>query len=283
MSVVHPPLTETSNPGEGGDLRRLTREDCPALGLFHLKHTGFGTAGDGFCMLRTQLPGAFLIGTLSGSGWVRMDGRWTRCLPGWMCLSPPHVLQGCHSGGGEPWRLVWCRWDRLSTPPALVRPDAPLLRRFDPEPLRAIVEALCAEAASHAHSTVTHHLAEALQATVLNFTGAYRGEARLSRLWERVESSLGEAWTVEAMASFAGCSREHLRRLCQESLGRAPQEQLAWIRLRHAARLITTTSDKLESIAADCGYSSAFALSNSFKRWMGCRPSGLRAGSGTVV
>jgi len=276
VSHLHPALLETTNDGAGASLHRLTRDDCSALGLFHVKHAGFGTAGNGFCMVRTHLPGAFLIGTLSGSGWVRMDGRWTRCQPGWMCLSPPHVLQGCHSESGEPWRFVWCRWDSLTTPPTLVRPDTPLLRRFDPEPLRAIIEALRAEASTHRHSTVTHHLVEALQATVLNFTGAFRGESRLATLWDRVASSPGEKWTVERMASLASCSREHLRRLCRESLGRTPQEQLAWIRLRRAAQLITTTTEKLETIAADCGYSSGFALSNSFQRWMGLRPSKLR-------
>ena len=273
----HPELAETSRDGRSTRLLRLTAGECPALALQGLDHVGTGDAGAGFCMIRTHLPGAFLIGTIGGEGWVRADGGWRLCRPGMVCLSPPQVLQGCHAARGSRWQFVWCRWDQGANPAALARPDTPLLRAFDADPLHAIVTALAAEQRSHAHPTVLHHLVEALMAAVWNFTGAHRTDARLAMLWQAVEQQPAEAWTVGKLAMVAGCSREHLRRLCQEQLGRSPQEQLAWVRLRHAARLLSATDEKLESIARDSGYSSAFALSNAFVRWMGCRPRDVRS------
>jgi AraC-like DNA-binding protein len=274
--MQHPPLVETHHPGRRAVLRRLTSEECPALKLFHLSHVGVGETGKDFCMVRTNLPGAFLIATISGRGWVRMDGRWSVCEPGRMCLSPPHVVQGCHGDPRERWRFVWCRWTTETTPVALDRADTPLLRKFNAQALEAMVTALSEENAGHAHPTVLHHLVEAVHATVLNFAGAFRADERLSRVWQRVQHAPEKDWTVEGLAATAGCSREHFRRLCVEHIGRPPQHQLTWIRLRHAARMLADGDDKLETIAHASGYSSAFALSNAFQRWMGCRPSALR-------
>ncbi|MES2568624.1 MAG: AraC family ligand binding domain-containing protein, partial [Verrucomicrobiota bacterium] len=159
--MPHPPLIETNCPGRRSTLRRLTQETCPALALHHLEHIGVGEAAADFCMVRTNLPGAFLIATVGGGGWVRLDGRWRRCEAGWVCLSPPHVVQGCHAEAGSRWRFLWCRWESDSTPALLTRPDTPLMRKFDAAALHHIISALCCETASHGHSTVVHHLIDA--------------------------------------------------------------------------------------------------------------------------
>jgi len=61
---------------------------------------------------------------------------------------------------------------------------------------------------------------------------------RLAKLWETVDSRLAETWTAEELAKMAGCSTEHLRRLCHRYLGRAPMHQVTYLRMRRAAHLL---------------------------------------------
>ena len=87
---------------------------------------------------------------------------------------------------------------------------------------------------------------------------------------------LGENWTAESLAKLAGCSTEHLRRLCHQLLGRTPMHQVTYLRMRHAANLLETRNDKIETISRAVGYENPFAFSNTFKKWIGWRPSEYR-------
>jgi AraC-like DNA-binding protein len=47
--------------------------------------------------------------------------------------------------------------------------------------------------------------------------------------------------------------------------------------MRHAAKLLAATDDKIETIAGEVGYANPFVFSTTFKRWVGWRPSDYRA------
>jgi AraC-like DNA-binding protein len=47
--------------------------------------------------------------------------------------------------------------------------------------------------------------------------------------------------------------------------------------MQNAAKLLTTTDDKVETIAHACGYENPFVFSTTFKKWVGWRPSDYRA------
>ncbi len=98
-------------------------------------------------------------------------------------------------------------------------------------------------------------------------------DARLWRLWERVAADLGRPWTVAEMAVEAHLSEKQLQRLCRRELGRNPRRQLIWLRMRHAADLLTSTTAKVETIAMQVGYHNPFVFSTTFKRVMGWPPS----------
>jgi transcriptional regulator GlxA family with amidase domain len=106
----------------------------------------------------------------------------------------------------------------------------------------------------------------------------YRGDDRLWRVWEVVERELASNWELKRLADIAHLSPEHLRRLCQEQLGRSPVQQVTYLRIRRAVDLLTTTHDKVETIAHAVGYESPFTFSNAFKRWTGRRPTDFREG-----
>jgi transcriptional regulator GlxA family with amidase domain len=43
--------------------------------------------------------------------------------------------------------------------------------------------------------------------------------------------------------------------------------------MQRAQRLLSTTTDKIETIAHAVGYENAFTFSTSYKKWVGWRPS----------
>ncbi len=80
-------------------------------------------------------------------------------------------------------------------------------------------------------------------------------------------------------AAIAGVSEEHLRRICQSSLGRSPMKQLLMLRMEQAAHLLTISDHTVEAVGRAVGYENPFAFSNMFKRIMGRRPSAYRIAS----
>jgi AraC-like DNA-binding protein len=53
-------------------------------------------------------------------------------------------------------------------------------------------------------------------------------------------------------------------------------QHLTYMRMQHAKRLLETSDDILEIVAAEVGYSNAFVFSRAFKRWVGCAPAEYR-------
>jgi AraC-like DNA-binding protein len=78
------------------------------------------------------------------------------------------------------------------------------------------------------------------------------------------------------MAELAHVSHEHLRRLCRKHLGRSPLQQLTFLRMQQAQKMLASTTETIETIAHAVGYENSFTFSNSFKTWVGWRPSAHR-------
>src|SRR5262249_52491710 len=112
-------------------------------------------------------------------------------------------------------------------------------------------------AAAEAWVGLVHHYAH-------RFARPASLDPRLWRLWESVAARLDHAWTVGEMAALAHLSEKQLERLCQKQLGRNPRRQLIWLRMRHAAELLSTGNAKIETIAARVGYKNPFVFSTTF-------------------
>ncbi len=118
-----------------------------------------------------------------------------------------------------------------------------------------------------------HHWVELIQTYVLRFAQPWHVDDRLWQVWEKVAGNLSEEWTLSRLAHEAHLSGEHLRRLCHQQLGRSPMHQVIYLRMRKAAELLTSTGDKVETIAGTVGYQNPFVFSTTFKKWIGWRPS----------
>lgn len=275
--MKHPELVETHLVGPQTHEQIARAAECHALGPHGIAHVGIADAAAPYTMVRTDLPGAYFLACFTGEGRILLDGRWQRCVAGTACLAPPHVLHAFHAVPGKRWGFVWVRYASEAGHGPLINSSAPVLAKFPVEPVRAAVEGLYHEQANGAQPAALHHWVELIHGYVTRFAQPWHVEDRLAKLWEGVAANPGAPWSLGELARSAHCSGEHLRRLCRRQLGRTPMQQVTYLRLRHAAKLLTESDDKLEVIATAVGYANPFVFSNTFKKWTGWRPSEYRA------
>ncbi len=87
-----------------------------------------------------------------------------------------------------------------------------------------------------------------------------------------IEGNPTEPWTVAGLAGEVGISRAALARRFTRLVGEPPMRYLAEWRITLAADLLLEPGTTVESVAAEVGYGSAFALSTAFKRIRGITP-----------
>jgi transcriptional regulator GlxA family with amidase domain len=158
----------------------------------------------------------------------------------------------------------------------LVNARAPVLAKFDGGPLTAAIEGLYREANGTASPAAMQLWVDLIQHYVRTFAEPWRTDDRLRVVWQAVARDLSAEWSLTKLAFLAGMSTKHFRRLCQQSLGRTPSRHVTALRLQCAMLLLTTTREKVESIAYQVGYKSLFTFSHVFKNFTGYRPSEYR-------
>lgn len=272
MGAMHEKLSETHIVGEDTHQQIVRAEDCPPLAHRLLSHVGVGDAAPPYRVVRTKLSGAYLHACMGGEGRMLLDGRWRAHREGMVTLAPAHVLHAFHAVAGKRWQYCWVRYMPQS-PRSAMTGMTPLVARVDPRPLADAILGLYHEMGNGGDIAACMLWIDLIEHYVKRYTEPLRNEDRLSALWSEVTAELGRAWTLDQLADIAGISAEHLRRLCQQRLGRSPMQQLTYLRVRHAAHLLATTDRRVEDVSFDVGYQNPFAFSNTFKRMTGFRPS----------
>jgi len=251
---------------------------CPAMERKAMAHAGVMGAVHPFRVVRLFQSGTFMFSCLSGCGEVMVDGRWVRLGANEACLLPPFTANAIQAIQGEPeWKFCWVRYVESPGTNPLVSAKSPVKGPFDAAAFSHAVEGLHAEASKREPSVAQSHLwIELLHGYVTAFAQPAHGDPRLWRLWQQVEADLGRAWTIHEMAEIATMSVEHLRRLCARELGRSPGKHVTSLRIQRACHLLSTTDEKISTIANLVGYASPFTFSSTFRRWTGLRPSAHR-------
>jgi AraC-like DNA-binding protein len=246
---------------------------CPLLKSVATRHLGVGVMPAPFEIVRTRLGGSYFLACLEGEGQLLIDGRWKRCRPGHAFLLPPGTLHAFRTTPRGTWEFCWVRYDDESGQKSPATVLSPAFHEYNGEPLRHAVLGLHEEAATTAIPATMDAWVQLAHGYVLRFAQPRTMDPRIASLWDEVESRLGDDWSSSAMARRVHLSEKQLQRLCVRELGRTPHQQLIWLRMRRAARLLTTTQRKIEAIAAEVGYQNPFVFSTTFKRCMGWSPS----------
>ncbi len=82
---------------------------------------------------------------------------------------------------------------------------------------------------------------------------------------------------ISDLANHFHLSETHMRRIFKKELGVSPVEYLAEIRMGNAKRLLATQRNlSIGQVALECGYTSIYYFSNTFRDKVGCSPSTYR-------
>jgi AraC-like DNA-binding protein len=250
---------------------------CPLFAGSHIAHVGLLEAGENFEISRPDQSGTFMLACYGGSGLVRADGQWKKVAAGQACLLPPFVTNAMRATGREPWRMAWVRYLESRETAPVVSATSPVLGAYDPQPLIHAIQGLHAECSGASSPSQLHLWTELIHSYVLRFAHPRHADPRLARLWGEVGKELDRPWTLADLAGRAFVCKEHLRRLCRDELGRSPMQHVTFLRMQAARHLLATTGEKVETITRQVGYSNPHTFSNTFKKWIGWRPSEYRA------
>jgi len=244
-----------------------------ALAAHQIVHAGVMVARAPYKIVRQHQGGVYFLACVEGEGRVLVDGRWQKCGAGMAVALPAFMANAFHAVQGKDWRCVWVRYEQTREQKPLLSSSSPVMTGFDGWPLYHAVQGLIAEASTTTMPAAVFHWVELVQMNVARFVQPWQEDERLWRLWERVAKHVGRDWTLSELAHAVHVSPEHLRRLCRKALGRSPMQHVIWLRMRKAAELLATTDAKIDAVSKAVGYENPFVFSNTFKKWIGWRPS----------
>ncbi len=105
-------------------------------------------------------------------------------------------------------------------------------------------------------------------------------EPKLARAVVGILEKPGAPYTVESLAALAGMSRASFAQRFSQAFDQAPMDFVQCVRMRIAARLLTTTDLPVKVIASTTGYASRSAFSRAFEAAYGAAPAEFRAFGG---
>jgi AraC-like DNA-binding protein len=84
---------------------------------------------------------------------------------------------------------------------------------------------------------------------------------------------------VQQVAAAVGMTRRTLERRFAEVVGRSPRQELEWLRVQRARKLLEETRRPIKEIAYQCGFREPRGLIRACHRWLGMVPGKLRGES----
>ena len=101
--------------------------------------------------------------------------------------------------------------------------------------------------------------------------------SRLQVVLNHIHEHLTGDLSAEALATRAGVSLAHFRRLFNEAMGTPPHRYILGIRLEQARKLLTLSAMPIAGVAQECGFSSQSHLTACFRTAYACTPAEYRA------
>ena len=99
----------------------------------------------------------------------------------------------------------------------------------------------------------------------------------LAALVAFLQSRLQVATPVAQMADHLNVSERSLHRLCRDAYGKGPGQLYIELKLEHAKQMLREDAQPIKTIADECGFAGAAALSKAFGKAFGTTPGRYRA------
>jgi AraC family cel operon transcriptional repressor len=230
-------------------------------------------------------PEFFLV--VSGAGWHDLDGASTPLAPGDLVLVDAASRHRPRAGARTSLGFI-----NVTIAPPFARA---LLPRLPPLPGWGEGRPRAQRLGPFDHQVALDRLTElergggdriACESLILDLAWRLRRAAgrrdslppALAATLERLDGADGLRAGPAALAAAAGCSREHLNRLCRRHLGGTLVDLVGARRLDHAARLLRHTAEPIVDIASGSGFDSLSHFYARFRRRFGCTPAAWRGG-----
>lgn len=246
---------------------------CPQLEKYQILHLGVAMMPDPFHIVRTNLGGSYFLASLDGEGRILVDGKWVSATAGQAVLLPPRTLNAFFTPMGKVWKFCWIRYLEEDGQPPVANAGSPVFAQYCGEALEKAILGLWCECRGDRTPRMVDDWVHLIQAYANRFASPEKSDPRLARVWEIVSEALERPWTIQQLASMVHVSEKQFQRLCQKELGRSPQQQLIWLRMRRAAEMLGDRDRKISSVAMAVGYKNPFVFSSTFKRILGWSPS----------
>lgn len=273
--IRSPDSTTFAVRGDAGDWRPwiTTAPFCELLSHYQIAHLGIAIMPAPFRIVRKNLSGSYFLASLSGEGRVLVDGKWIASRPGQAFLLPPKTMHAFFTPAEKKWQFCWVRYQEVPGQLPIARANSPVLAKFDASAMEHAISGIRAAVVRDDPPMLVDLWLRLVHGYVQTFAQPGGLDQRLWRTWEQVDAEPAYPWTVTELARRAHLSEKQFQRLCKQELGRSPQQQLMWLRMRKATELLLAGNRKIQSVATAVGYQNAFVFSSTFKRIMGWSPS----------
>jgi AraC-like DNA-binding protein len=247
----------------------------PEIARLGIQLSGISTMVDTFHLQRVDPDNHTVIYTLAGQGLLTTpDGEFCAQKNSMITVAArsPFSIQVQVS----PWKIVWFNLNNIPQWQTLY--NRPLLQTFS---FRAM-------AIYHLLGLIFHETNKTLLINWLSQLEIYLNESlnkdiratpeqdRLEHIFDKVNSQLHVAWTIERLSALTYYSAAHLHRLSQQRFGRSPIQQVIFLRMARAKYLLIYTNLSITQIAEQVGYQEVSNFSKRFKKSLGTPPATFR-------
>lgn len=248
----------------------VTESAFPAFRVAAVIRGSFGirsSLGDG-----VPVAGSLLMGNACGCYTCRHDTA-----AGDRCVNfdfQPEFLEQVRLSLGA--RGLGERFHRALLPPslrsaALTAVAGAIADGDDADALEAAAFEMAAATLAATHATVE-----------LGRRPSFSDERKIMRSARFIETQCDQPCTLEALAADAGLSPFHFLRVFRRVLGQTPHRYVLATRLRHAARHLLATRERIADIAGTVGFGDLSNFNASFSRAFGVSPRAFRLRGGST-
>jgi AraC family transcriptional regulator, arabinose operon regulatory protein len=244
---------------------------------------GYSLQGSGYRIQRKYgTPNWLFVYTLSGEGKVIHSGGRALCKPGSVAIWSPNSNHDYGlSAHGKVWEQLWAHW--VPSPAyqqVLARltgnmPFFILEREEMHDPQAGFRELTSQPKSALGQLRAVNHL----ESFVLDISERIADSVQfdpVTQAMQYISAHLSSEICIDDIAHAAGLSPSRLSTVFREKLGISPRDYLERERMTYAKQLLRNTTQSIQSISMEVGFSSPFYFTLRFKKDTGLSPTEYR-------
>jgi AraC-like DNA-binding protein len=272
VKSMNPILPEKRIIGSRTLERVIKWDECRSFYELGIRLIGISDVRAPYSISTNSAHRGLAVASVGGLGKVWVDGKWSICRPGESYLCPTGKPLAYHPLPSHSWKFVWIIFDA----PAPWLRNLTRARHLPSDHVFALLhaaEGLYLELREKRNPALSNAWAQLVSLQWEAIAQGHISSKKLRSLWEQVDSKLAHPWNIEEMARISGFGSEQLRRICHKETGRAPMQQVTYLRMVRAELLLQTGKLKVSAVSEVVGYENPFAFSSTYNKWKGVPPS----------